>query len=131
MHAAQRIMVNRDKYPHMMGSNPDQGIAVGKCHIHPSLLPIKEIHQLQASPPSRALLLPCSVYPPPPHRHPHIHPRLPLLGNKQKQKSRFTALLSQLPIKSPLPPPSHTSPPSFSKLVMINVCATHWAILIK
>lgn len=36
MHAAQWIMVNKDKYPHMMGSNPAQGIAVVKCHIHPS-----------------------------------------------------------------------------------------------
>lgn len=37
----------KDKYPHMMGSNPAQGITVVKCHFHPSLLLIKAIHPMQ------------------------------------------------------------------------------------
>lgn len=56
MHSAQRIMVNKDKYPHMMGSNPAQCIAVVKCHIHPLPASIKQIHQLQPAPPN----FPCS-----------------------------------------------------------------------
>lgn len=114
MHTAQRIMVNKDKYPHTMGSNPAQGITVGKCHIHPSLLLIKDIHQLQTSP-----------------LYPDIHP---LLGNR-----RNIEVISQLYCPTPapyylppsFPPPSHALPPPFSKLVVINVYATHWAVLIK
>lgn len=46
IHAAQRIMENKDKYPYTLGSNPAQGITVVKCQIHHSLLLIKDIQQL-------------------------------------------------------------------------------------
>lgn len=49
MHLAQRIMVNKDKYPYTMGCNPTEGIFVVKCHMHPSLLHIKDIRQLNSS----------------------------------------------------------------------------------
>lgn len=112
MHAAQWIMVNKDKYPHMMGSNPAQGIAVVKCHIHPSLLLINDIHQLQPSPPPLDSLFNCSVYPPtPPSPPPPILTSIFLFllpSNKQKYRSHFTALLSHY--SSLLD--AHTFPPS-------------------
>lgn len=139
LHAAQWIMVNKDKYPHTMGPNPAHGIAVVKCHIQPSLSFINHIHQLQPSSPPLDSPFHSSVYPPsPPWPILTFIFLFPLLG-KKKTKSfwSFTVTL-QLSIRclhtptQPLPLHLHIlNHLIFSKLVMINVYATHRAVLIE
>lgn len=99
LHAAQWIMVNKDKYPRTTGSNPAQDIAVVKCHIQPSLSFINHIHQLQPSSPPLDSPFHSSVYPPslPSPILTSIF-LFPLLG--KKTESHFRAL------------PSHYSSPS-------------------
>lgn len=127
MHAVQWIMVNKGKYPHIMGSNPAQGISVVKCHINPSLLRDNDILQLQPSPSA-----PWSTHPPLILPAPDPTPCRPLLGNKQKYRIYLTALVSHCSsLLDAHPPSTFTCSRAPSKLVVINVYAAHWAVLIK